>query len=179
MKLQKIYPILTILFFLSTCILLFQNFVFSPELNQISNIDEEGLKADLKFEDKNNFKLQISDEEIQRLMDIENEQKELVLLFERVSADLKEANNSKHILNQLLIGRSKLREFGNKFFSFKLFKKSGGFTQFLREKAKTYLSDGKLGVDFSGIKNKDLVNFRKEITIWIVSRNKDEIEAMA
>ena len=82
--------------------------------------------------------------EIQRLMNIENEQKELVLLLERVSADLKDANNSKQILNQLLIGRSLLGEFANKFIDFKLFKKSGGFLAFFREKAKTYLSDGKL-----------------------------------
>tara|TARA_B100000676_G_scaffold303194_1_gene353332 strand:+ start:175 stop:897 length:723 start_codon:yes stop_codon:yes gene_type:complete len=143
------------------------------------NTDQEGIIVDLKLKEEKNLKFQITDEEIQRLMDIENEQKELVLLFERVSADLKDANNSKQILNQLLIGRSSLREFANKFIGFKLFKKSGGFLVFFREKAKTYLSDGKLGLEFSGIKKKDLINFRKEVTTWIVSRSEEDIEAMA
>ncbi len=179
MKLQKIYLILTIFFFLSTCFLLFQNFVFLSDSNHMPNIDQEEIRVDLNLKEEKNLKFQITDEEIQRLMDIENEQKELVLLFERVSADLKDANNSKEILNQLLIGRSSLGEFANKFIDFKLFKKSGGFLAFFREKAKIYLSDGKLGLEFSGIKKKDLINFRKEITTWIVTRSKEEIEAMA
>ena len=159
--------------------LLFQDSVFFSELDQISNTDEEEIKVDLKFEDKKNVKLKISDEEIQRLMDIENEQKEMVLLFERVSADLKEANNSKDILNQLLIGRSNLREFSKKFLEFKLFKKSGGFLSFIRYKTKKYLNDGELGVNISAIKKKELTKFRKEITSWIVSKSNQEIKAMA
>ena len=131
----------------------------------------------IDFDDE--FIATTSPEEIQRLMDIENEQKELVLLFERVSADLKDATNSKQILNQLYLGRNTLRNFGTRFINFKLFKKSGGFLVFLREKTKIYLSDGKLGIDHSGINKKELTNFRKEITSWIVSRSKKEIEAMA
>ena len=179
MKLKKIYPFLTILFFLSTCILLLQQFHFFTESDKTKEFGETDIKTKLSPISNNNEKIKISDEEIQRLMDIENEQKEMVLLFERVSADLKEANNSKDILNQLLIGRSNLREFSKKFLEFKLFKKSGGFLSFIRYKTKKYLNDGELGVNISAIKKKELTKFRKEITSWIVSKSNQEIKAMA
>jgi len=179
MKLQKIYPLLTLVFFISTCVLLLQQFYFYPEGEKIKQNRLVEMELDPSIQDGTIGKIQISDEEIQRLMDIENEQKELVLLFERVSADLKDATNSKQILNQLLLGRTTLRDFGSRFINFKLFKKSGGFVAFLRSKTKTYLSDGKLGIDHSGIKKKNLNDFRKEITKWIVSLSKEEIESMA
>jgi len=179
MKLQKVYPVLTLVFFISTFVLLLQQFYYFPEVEKIKQNAQTEMEVDSSIQDYTLGKIQISDEEIQRLMDIENEQKELVLLFERVSADLKDATNSKQILNQLLLGRATLRDFGSRFINFKLFKKSGGFIAFLRSKTKTYLRDGKLGIDHSGIKKKEFNNFRKEITTWIVSRSKEEIEAIA
>jgi hypothetical protein len=124
-------------------------------------------------------KPQISEEEIKRLLDIENEQKELVLLFERVSADLKEASGSKQILNQLSLGRFFLRDFEKRFLNNKLFRKSGGFLSFMRGKTKSYLSSGKLTVNPAGIKKKDLLNFRRELTSWLLTRSNEEIEAVA
>lgn len=179
MKFKKYYPILTILFFLATCVLLFQKYFISPRVDNTSQIVQSDTQNKPSFQESLPKKQQITEEEIQRLLDIENEQKELILLFERVSADLKDASNSKKILNQLLLGRSTLSDFGKRFINFKLFKKSGGFLTFLRKKTKSYLSDGKLRVDISGIKKKELNKFRKEITNWLVSRSKEEIEAMA
>jgi len=179
MKLQKIYPILTVLFFISTCILFFQNILFNPKSEELEHNRQKDIKVNQSSQDETIDKTQISGEEIQRLMDIENEQKELILLFERVSADLKDATNSKQVLNQLLLGRATLRDFLTRFINFKLFKKSGGFIAFLREKTKIYLKEGKLRIDDSGIKKKDLKKFRNEITSWIVSRSKEEIEAIA
>ena len=176
---NKIQKFLTVVFFLTTCVLLFQKYIFSPKLDSINQSAQMEIQKESTFQDISSTKHQISEEEIQRLLDIENEQKELILLFERVSADLKDANDSKQILNQLLLGRSTLRDFGKRFINFRLFKKSGGFLTYFRKKTKTYLSDGKLGIDFSGIKKKDLANFRKEITSWVVSRSNEEIEAMA
>jgi len=179
MKFQKLFPFLTVVFFIATCVLLFQQYFISPEVDSTSQSLQLELKGESSFQEISSKKQQISEEEIQRLLDIENEQKELVLLFERVSADLKDANNSKQILKQLLLGRSTLRDFGKRFINFKLFKKSGGFLTYLRKKTKTYLSDGNLGINVSGIKKTELTKFRKEITNWLVARSNEEIEAMA
>ena len=49
----------------------------------------------------------------------------------------------------------------------------------MRQKTKEYLGVGKLGVDISGINKKDLAQFRKDFTTWLVSRSNEEIEAIA
>ena len=100
MKLQKLYPLLTVVFFLSTCILLYLLYFSVPQTLPIS----QSAQIEITVPEQTVISPenpQISEEEIQRLMDIENEQKELVLLFERVSADLKIATVSKQILTQL------------------------------------------------------------------------------
>jgi len=178
MKLQKLFPLLTVVFFLSTCILLYLLYFSVPQTLPISQ------SAQIKITVPEQTvispeKPQISEEEIQRLLDIENEQKELVLLFERVSADLKEATGSKQILNQLSLGRFILRDFEKRFLNNKLFRKAGGFLSFMREKTKSYLSSGKLAVNPAGIKKKDLLNFRRELTSWLLTRSNEEIEAVA
>ena len=179
MKLQKLYPLLTLVFFLATCVLLYLQYFSAPEISPIPKTAEIELKITPQSPEIAVEKPKITDEEIQRLLDVENEQKELILLFERVSADLKDASSSKKVLAQLMLGRSTLRDFGKRFLNYKLFRKSGGFLRFMRLKTKAYLSDGQLGVNPSGIKQKDLAKFRKEITSWLMLRNNEEIEAVA
>jgi len=179
MKLQKIYPLLTVAFFLSTCFLLYRLYFSVPQTLPTSQTAQIDVNVATDSNDIPTEKPQISEEEIQRLKDVENEQKELVLLFERVSADLKDATSSKQILNQLLLGRSILRDFEKRFLNYKLFRKSGGFLSYMRQKTKHYLSDGKLGVNSKGIKKKDMVSFRKELTSWLLLHSNEEIEAVA
>ena len=179
MKLQKLYPLLTLVFFLATCVLLYLQYFSAPEISPIPKTAEIELKITPQSPEIAVEKPKFTDEEIQRLLDVENEQKELILLFERVSADLKDASSSKKVLAQLMLGRSTLRDFGKRFLNYKLFRKSGGFLRYMRLKTKAYLSDGQLGVNPSGIKQKDLAKFRKEITSWLMLRNNEEIEAVA
>ena len=178
MKLQKLFPLLTVLFFLSTCILLYLLYFAPPKTLPISKSAqiEISVPENMMISEE---KPQISDEEIQRLLNIENEQKELVLLFERVSADLKVATVSEQTLNQLILGRLILRDFEKRFLKNKIFLKAGGFLSFLRNKIKSFLSSGKLAIKPTGIKKKELLNFRKELTSWLLTRSSEEIEAVA
>ena len=179
MKLQKLHPLLTATLFVTIFVQLYLMFNSPPQMSPVPNTAEIEIEVVQDTPEITEEKPQISDEEIQRLLDVENEQKELILLFERVSADLKDASNSKQILAQLMLGRSTLRDFGKRFLNYKLFRKSGGFFRYMRLKTKAYLSDGQLGVNPSGIKQEDLAKFRKEITSWIILRSNEEIEAMA
>ena len=72
-----------------------------------------------------------------------------------------------------------MSDFGKSFLNHKLFRKSGGFLSYMRKKTKTYLSDGKLIINPAGIKKKDIVIFRKEMTSWLLARKDTEIEAVA
>ena len=179
MKLYKLFQLLTVVFFLSTCYLVYLLYI-SQEKNlpapQTAKMEVSVVPGPAEQPPAN---AQISEEEIQRLLDVENEQKELILLFERVSADLKDATSSKQILNQLLLGRSILRDFEKRFLNYKLFRKSGGFLSYMRQKTKHYLSDAKLGVNSKGIQKKDMVHFRKELTSWLLLHSNEEIEAVA
>nr|MCS5547006.1 hypothetical protein [SAR324 cluster bacterium] len=121
MKLQKIYPLLTVVFFLSTCFLLYRLYFSVPQTLPTAQTAQIDVTVVTDSQEISTEKPQISEEEIQRLKDVENEQKELALLFERVSADLKDATSSKQILNQLLLGRSILRDFEKRFLNYKLF----------------------------------------------------------
>ena len=179
MKLQKIYPLITVVFFLSTCFLLYRLYFSVPQTLPTAQTAQIDVTVVTDSQEIPTEKPQIPEEEIQRLKDVENEQKELVLLFERVSADLKDATSSKQILNQLLLGRSILRDFEKRFLNYKLFRKSGGFLSYMRQKTKHYLSDGKLGVNSKGIKKKDMIHFRKELTSWLLLHSNEEIEAVA
>ena len=115
MKIDKLFQLLTVLFFLSTCYLVYVLYI-SPVKNVAS---PQTAKMEVNIvpnsEEKTPENVQVSEEEIQRLLDVENEQKELILLFERVSADLKDTKRSKKILDQLLLGRSVLSDFGKIF----------------------------------------------------------------
>ena len=179
MKLYKLFQLLTVVFFISTCFLVYLLYI-SPVNNlpgpQTAEVEVSVVPGPTEQPPE---KVQISEEEIQRLLDVENEQKELILLFERVSADLKDTKRSKQILDQLLLGRSILSDFGKSFLNHKLFRKSGGFLSYMRKKTKTYLSDGKLIINPVGIKKKDIDIFRKEMTSWLLARKDTEIEAVA
>jgi len=179
MKLYKLFLLLTVVFFTSTCFLVYLLYISpvnnlpSPQTAKVEVSIVPGPAEQLPANE------QISEEEIQRLLDVENEQKELILLFERVSADLKDTKRSKQILDQLLLGRSILSDFGKSFLNHKLFRKSGGFLRYMRKKTRTYLSDGKLIINHVGIKKKDIDIFRKEMTSWLLARKDKEIEAVA
>ena len=179
MKLYKLFQLLTVVFFISTCFLVYLLYI-SPVNNlsvpQSTNVEVSVISAPAETKSE---ETKISEEEIQRLLDVENEKKELILLFERVSADLKDTKRSKQILDQLLLGRSILSDFGKSFLNHKLFRKSGGFLSYMRKKTKTYLSDGKLIINPVGIKKKDIDIFRKEMTSWLLARKDTEIEAVA
>ena len=180
MKQHKLFQLLTVVFFLSTCALFYLLYISPAEklpAPQTPRIEVKVLPE--SSEEPSPEKPQISQEEIQRLLDVENEQKELILLFERVSADLKDTTRSKEILEQLLLGRTILRDFGKRFLNHKLFRKSGGFLSYMRKKTKNYLSDGKLVINPAGIKKKELALFRKEMTSWLLTRSDAEIEAVA
>ncbi|MBS1254830.1 MAG: hypothetical protein MAG581_00626 [Deltaproteobacteria bacterium] len=180
MKQHKLFQLLTVVFFLSTCALFYLLYISPAEklpAPQTPRIEVKVLPE--SSEEPSPEKPQISQEEIQRLLDVENEQKELILLFERVSADLKDTTRSKEILEQLLLGRTILRDFGKRFLNHNLFRKSGGFLSYMRKKTKNYLSDGKLVINPAGIKKKELALFRKEMTSWLLTRSDAEIEAVA
>ena len=179
MKLYKLFQLLTVVFFISTCFLVYLLYI-SPVNNlsvpQSNNVEVSVVSAPAE---KKSEQTKISEEEIQRLLDVENEKKELILLFERVSADLKDTKRSKQILDQLLLGRSILSDFGKSFLNHKIFRKSGGFLSYMRKKIKNYLTDGKLIINPLGIKKKDIDIFRKEMTSWLLARKDTEIEAVA
>ena len=179
MKLYKLFQLLTVVFFISTCFLVYLLYI-SP-VNNLSVPQSAHLEVSVVSapEGKNTEETKISEEEIQRLLDVENEKKELILLFERVSADLKDTKRSKQILDQLLLGRSILSDFGKSFLNHKIFRKSGGFLSYIRKKIKNYLTDGKLIVNPLGIKKNDIDIFRKEMTSWLLARKDTEIEAVA
>ena len=115
MRLYKLFQLLTVVFFISTCFLVYLLYI-SPVNNlpgtQTATVEVSVVPGPAEQLPANE---QISEEEIQRLLDVENEQKELVLLFERVSADLKNTKRSKQILDQLLLGRSRCSELGKSF----------------------------------------------------------------
>ena len=179
MKPYKLFQLLTVLFFISTCFLVYLLYI-SPA-NNLSGPQSAKVEVSVVpvSSEQQNVDAQISEEEIQRLLDVENEQKELILLFERVSADLKDTKRSKQILDQLSLGRSILSDFGKSFLKHKIFRKSGGFLSYMRKKIKTYLNDGKLIINPVGIKKKEADVFRKELTSWLLARNDTEIEAVA
>ena len=179
MKLYKLFQLLTVVFFISTCFLVYVLYI-SP-VNNLSVPQSDNLEVSIVSapSEKHPEETKISEEEIQRLLDVENEKKELILLFERVSADLKDTKRSKQILDQLLLGRSILSDFGKSFLNHKIFRKSGGFLSYMRKKIKNYLTDGKLIINPLGIKKKDIDLFRKEMTSWLLARKDTEIEAVA
>ena len=79
MKLQKLFPLLTVVFFISTCILLYLLYFSVPQTLPISQSSQIKIIVPEQMVISPE-KPQISEEEIKRLLDIENEQKELVLL---------------------------------------------------------------------------------------------------
>jgi hypothetical protein len=125
---------------MATCVLLYLQYFSAPEISTIPNTAEIELNVVAQSPEIPTEEPKITDEEIQRLLDVENEQKELILLFERVSADLKDARSSKKVLAQLMLGRSNLRDFGKRFYNYKLFRKSGGFLRYMRQ-WNTYIND--------------------------------------
>ena len=101
MKLYKLFQLLTVVFFISTCFLVY--LLYTSPINNLPN--PQTAKVEVRVvpgpAEQPPANAQISEEEIQRLLDVENEQKELILLFERVSADLKDTKRSKQILGRI------------------------------------------------------------------------------
>ena len=121
----------------------------------------------------------IPDEEIQRLRDHENENKELKLLLERVSAELKVAAGAKETLERMIAGRQMLRDFERRFLTSSYFREHGGFLSFLRKKTEAYLSRGEMKVSSSSMKNAEFNAFHKELVGWILQKSEEEIEGSA
>ncbi len=181
---QKFLPILTFILFVSTCALTYILFfpTSAPQTQQPSTNSAQGTEAaatPVLINPDKAATANISQAEIRRLRDVENQQKELELLLERISSDLKEATSSKDILAQLLLGRTVLRDFEKRFLSSIIFRKSGGFLNYFRQKTQAYLKDGVIRIDPAGIKKKEMARFRKELASWLLVRSEKEIESSA
>ena len=101
MKLLKLFQLLTLAFLLSTCYLVYLLYISPTKSLRSPHIAKMEVNVVPGPSDQKTTNAKISEEELQRLLDVENEKKELILLFERVSADLKDTKRSKQILDQL------------------------------------------------------------------------------
>ena len=134
MKSIRIFPVLTIVFFVSTIWLLYQKFQNPPTIS--SSEDNVSLSPNTTITNLNTgdsllFKKDL--DELKRLQELENEHKELKLLLERVSTELKIANKSKEALQSMEIGRVMLLDFEKRFLNSQMFREQGGFLAFLLE----------------------------------------------
>ena len=107
MKSIKLFPVLTLVFFLSTSWLLYERNLVPP------NPDKTKITATLsspEVESKESTSTPALAEEeqaeLQRLRDLENEHKELKLLNERLSAELKISSKSKESLERMRNGKA-------------------------------------------------------------------------
>ena len=180
MKSIKIFPVLTLIFFLSTIWLLYQKFQTPPSTpsteikatlsSPIAETEEVADDSTLSEEDL---------VELQRLRDLENEHKELKLLLERVSAELKIASKSKESLERMETGRVMLRDFEKRFLKSQMFREQGGFLVFLRNKSEAYLNRGELRLNARTMKDEEWRQLHKELAQWLLEQSEDQIEGAA
>ena len=116
---------------------------------------------------------------MKRLQDLENEHKELKLLLERVSTELKIANKSKEALQSMEIGRVMLRDFEKRFLNSQMFREQGGFLAFLRNKSEAYLNRGELHLKARTMKEEEWRQLHQELTEWLLAQSEDQIEGAA
>ena len=124
---------LTLFFFLSTSWLLYERNLAPPTPDK-TEITATLSSPEVESQESSSTPALAEEEqaELQRLRDLENEHKELKLLNERLSAELKIASKSKESLERMESGRAMLRDFEKRFLNSQMFREDGGFLSFLR-----------------------------------------------
>ncbi|MGA1600220.1 MAG: hypothetical protein ACO4AU_14310 [bacterium] len=115
----------------------------------------------------------------QRLLELENEKRETTLLLERLSAELKLTQESKTILDQLLLGRRVLRDFEKRFVSQPFFQQQGGFLQYFRAQTQRYLSQQEIVIDGGKLEAQELKAFKQDLATWVITLSDEEIRGVA
>ena len=178
MNSRNIFPILSLILLITTLVFAFLDFSGQPDRLQTrtgapapatSNGEAPSPPASTTS----------SNADAARVQELENEQKELKLLLERLSAELKVAQDSKGILDQLLLGRQVLRDFEKRFLSHPFFQKQGGFLGYFRKQTQTYLSQQEISIRAPGVSDEELATFRKNLTTWTIGRSDAEIQGVA
>ena len=107
MKSIKLFPVLTLVFFLSTSWLLHERNLAPPTPDK-TEITATLSSPEVESQESTSTPALAEEEqaELQRLRDLENEHKELKLLNERLSAELIIASKSKESLERMGIGEA-------------------------------------------------------------------------
>ena len=180
MKSIKLFPVLTLVFFLSTSWLLYERNLAPPTPDK-TEITATLSSPEVEPAESSSTPALAEEEqaELQRLRDLENEHKELKLLNERLSAELKIASKSKESLERMEAGRAMLRDFEKRFLNSQMFREEGGFLGFLRNKSEAYLNRGELKLKSRTMKDEDWRQLHQELTQWLLEQNDENIEGSA
>lgn len=169
---RVLFPILTLLFLASTCVLAFLYLQDRPDPLQTE-------LAHVATEPPPPPEPLVTPEELQKLRELANEQKELKLLVERLSADLKQTEAAKETLDQLQLGRQVVRDFEKRFLNHPFFLKQGGLFVYLRKKVERYLAQQEILLEDTGIAQAEMEQLRKDLIIWIVEKSDEEVDGAA
>ena len=169
---RVLFPLLTLIFLASTCVFAFLYLQDQPDplQTELSNVATEPPPAPEPL---------ITPEELQRLLKLENEQKELKLLVERLSADLKVAGEAKEVLDQLQLGRQVVRDFEKRFLNHPFLLKQDGLFAYLRKKVGRYLAQQEILLEDAGVSKLEMAQLRKDLIVWIVERSDEEMDGAA
>ena len=171
---------LTLFFFLSTSWLLYERNLAPPTPDK-TEITATLSSPEVEPAESSSTPALAEEEqaELQRLRDLDNEHKELKLLNERLSAELKIASKSKESLEQMEAGRAMLRDFEKRFLNSQMFREEGGFLGFLRNKSEAYLNRGELKLKSRTMKDEEWRQLHQELTQWLLEQNDENIEGAA
>ena len=171
---------LTLVFFLSTSWLLYERNLAPPTPDK-TEITATLSSPEVEPTESSSTPALAEEEqaELQRLRDLENEHKELKLLNERLSAELKIASKSKESLERMEAGRAMLRDFEKRFLNSQMFREEGGFLSFLRNKSEAYLNRGELKLKSRTMKDEEWRQLHQELTQWLLEQNDENIEGAA
>ena len=171
---------LTLVFFLSTSWLLYERNLAPPTPDK-TEITATLSSPEVEPAESSSTPALAEEEqaELQRLRDLENEHKELKLLNERLSAELKIASKSKESLERMESGRAMLRDFEKRFLNSQMFREEGGFLSFLRNKSEAYLNRGELKLKSRTMKDVEWRQLHQELTQWLLEQNDENIEGAA
>ena len=172
MKSINIFPVLTVVFFVSTIWLLYQKSQNPPPVSSSESTVSLSPNTDETKENTGDSLLSQKDlDELKRLQDLENEHKELKLLLERVSTELKIANKSKEALQSMETGRVMLRDFEKRFLNSQMFREQGGFLAFLRNKSEAYLNRGEFHLKARTMKEEEWRQLHQKLIQWLYITN--------
>jgi hypothetical protein len=168
---RVLFPLLTLIFFASTCVLAFLYLQDRPDplQTELSHVATEPSPPEPL----------ITAEELQQLRELANEQKELKLLTERLSVDLKLSGDAKEVLDQIQLGRQVVRDFEKHFLNHPFFLKQGGLFAYLRKKVERYLNQQEILLEDTGIAQAEVAQLRKDLLAWIVERSDEEVDGAA